>query len=88
MLNDINLYKYYPDNSFTIDAIKNNYLYFNAISKFNDPFDSRIVFKYKGNTADFEKYFNSQNIKFKTTAERDKLIDDYRNGLHYSGRIS
>ncbi|WCL51056.1 DUF2971 domain-containing protein [Leptospira sp. GIMC2001] len=42
------MYKYFPFSHNALDSLKNNYLYFNDPSQFNDPFDCQvnIYFKY------------------------------------------
>ncbi|TDX86905.1 DUF2971 domain-containing protein [Epilithonimonas xixisoli] len=67
------LFRYRSDNDFTIDEIKNNYIYFANSEKLNDPFDAshKLV-----NIDDNDKSVK-KSIEFLKSKLTDKLSIDY-----------
>lgn len=63
------LFKYRPINLNTLESIRDNYLYFNESSNFNDPFDCmlNICFDESG------KEYNNASLE-----RRDKILANYR----------
>jgi|APSaa5957512535_1039671.scaffolds.fasta_scaffold32328_1 hypothetical protein len=56
------LFKYRPINLYTLESIRDNYLYFNEASMFNDPFDCMLNIYYDGGGKDFDSYFTRMGL--------------------------
>lgn len=57
------IYKYRPDNDFTIKLLEENELYFSFPIGFNDPFDSRMTIDYSGTEKQWINYLNKVGFK-------------------------
>lgn len=80
------LFKYRPINKDTIDSIVNNYLFFNSVNNFNDPFDCQVRLKYRGTNTDFELFFKRYRKIFNNSEEKKKCIENLRTGkFHDTG---
>ena len=56
------LFKYRPINLNTLESIRDNYLYFNEASMFNDPFDCMLNIYFDGSDKDFDSYFKRMGL--------------------------
>lgn len=68
------LCKYYRDNNFSADVIKNNEIYFSALKYFNDPFEN--VFQLDKAFNSQQRYKTSDGQKIKTQKQHNKFIDE------------
>lgn len=88
--NDKLFYKYRPINDNTCKLIKDNELYFSNPDKFNDPFDCKLDFIYKGTRDEWIKFFCRQNMDIVAarnlikTRLKDGLMKQKKNGVTFN----
>jgi len=69
------LYKYQPDNAYTIDILRNNELYFSFIKELNDPFDCRVNLVLPTNKEQWEAHIKKHRIEENVARNTIKLLE-------------
>lgn len=75
------VYRFFPDNIYSLSALSNNYLWFSDIADFNDPFETSLkdMMYYQESTEMDDSFFirvfkNSPVLKDKSPAEKERHL--------------